>query len=187
MRHKLAALCAMAGAVLFTHDVHAVELIFAYDGSVLSCPDTGFPPCGDTLFPGDDVNGLLVADTGDDPSPTSISSSRFTSFSFQFGDIIDINSSNSMLVGGLLHLDSAMNVAGGSLVIITDAIPDTPTTRLTLQLGASFWAAGVQVGDSYQNIANGVGKLRIIPVPGAVFLFAPALLAFLGLRRRDRQ
>lgn len=160
-------------------------LLFDYGGIVRACPATSNPPCGDTLFPDDLVTGLLEADISHlGGAGGKITYHQFLGFTIAVGDFLVVDTSNSDLVNGGIEVDANGNVLGGFLVFEGDALMTGQTMRLSLNMGSSFWAATIDVGGDQVLIANGVGKLAPVPVPGALVLFATALAGLVGLRRR---
>jgi hypothetical protein len=163
---------------------HADTVSFAYQGTVLSCPDTGMPPCGSQLFTGDafigsiDVDGNAVLPNG------SIGTGAVVDLQFLLGAFIGFNSGNTTPVAGTINLDGAGAVQGGSMAFHTDAIAGAPGSTLSLNFGSTLWTIQALIGGNTVTIASGVGKLTQVPVPGALLMFAPALLGFLGLRRK---
>ncbi len=163
----------------------AALVTWNYSGVVESCPITGIPPCGDVLDVGDFVGGPFTADV-DDIIDTKIPFSAFTSFSVMVGDTFAVTSDNSALIDGVASTDEDGEIDNGFLVILAEALPGAPPTRVTLNLGTGGWVAEALLPDPVF-IAKGDGgfKLAPIPVPGGLVLLAP-VLALMAIRARRR-
>jgi hypothetical protein len=186
MKFKQILATSLLGALLMTGlSANASTITYAYDGVVLSCNDLGILPCGSSLFVGDGIGGLLEVQAAAVVPNGQIGASDIASYNFDFGSIVSFNSGNSMITQSFIGVDAAGDLDGGALVIsAVMIIPGTDGQRLTLNFGSSFWNITAFVGGDNIVVANGVGKLTQVPVPGALLMFAPALLGFLGLRRK---
>ena len=173
-------------ALVMTGAAGAATVTFAYGGSVTSCPDTGIPPCGFILFPGDTVSGPFVVDAADAVPGTSFDYTDVVSFAVMVGEFFAVTSDNSALVAGTVDLGASGRVAGGSLTILATALPDAPPTEVILDFDSNTWLAQALVPGVPDPvfIASGSGGLKPVPLPPAFLVFAPALMAFGLLRRR---
>ena len=184
MRIARTILC-LAALALGTTSTQAATITYVFSGLVESCPVTGIPPCGDILFEGDSVSGPFVLDASSVAPLTDADYTEFVSFSTMVGQFFSVNSGNSNLVAGTVKFDSLNEINAGFLVILAAALPNAPPTRITLNLSQRSWVAEV-VLDNMDPIfiAGGSGgfKMQPIPLPGALAMFFPALLA-LGLLR----
>ena len=163
----------------------ASTVTYQYTGTVLDCPVTGIPPCGVILFPGDSLSGPYVVDAAAAAPGGSFSYTDVLSFATMVGDFFAVTSDNSSLIDGEVFLDDKGGVIGGSLVILATALPDAPPTQVSLDLTAGTWMAEVILPDMDPIfISSGTGKLTLVPIPGALFLFAPALALLAAVRRR---
>lgn len=175
-------------ALLTTAGAHASNITFIYSGTVDACPDTGFPPCGDILFVGDDVSGPYVLPAESVEPGSDANFDEFISFSTMVGAFFAVSSDNSSLTGGGVKFDHRGEITGGVLVILATALPDAPPTRVTLDISNGTWRADALVPEPVF-IAGGTGgfkRVPEIPLPAAVWMFVPAL-AGLGMLRRRRQ
>lgn len=163
---------------------NASTVTFIFGGTVLSCNNAGIDPCGTSLFAGDSVGGSLDVDSAALVPGEQVDASEIAGYSFDFGPDLSFNTGNSNIDQSFIGVDAFGELDGGALVIsATMLIPGSDTNTLTLNFGSSFWTIFADVNGVSTLVANGVGKLTIIPVPGALLMFAPALLGFLGLRR----
>ncbi len=177
---------ALLTAIGFTGmSAQASTISFAYDGVLLSCPDTGFLPCGTDMFTGDPISGVLEVDMAAVVPNGQIGSGDVVSYSFNFGGGLEFNDGNSIVASSFIGLDdNAEPVAGSIRFEGGSPLPSIGDAAVILNIGSNFWSAQVLVDGELIEIANGVGKITAVPVPGALLLFAPALLGFLGLRRK---
>lgn len=179
---------ALLTAIGFTGmSAQASTISFAYDGVVLSCPDTGYLPCGSDLFVGDAISGVLDVDMAAVVPNGQIGSGDVVSYAFDFGGGLEFNDGNSTVASSFIGLDDDANPIAGSITFEGgNPLPGViGGSTVILNIGSSFWSAQVMDDEGHLiEIANGVGKMTVVPVPGALLLFAPALLGFLGLRRK---
>ncbi len=174
---------ALMTAIGFTGmSAQASTISFAYDGVVLSCPDTGFLPCGTDLFIGDAISGVLEVDMAAVVPNGQIGSGDIVSYAFDFGGGLEFSDANSIVTSSFIGLDDSSEPIGGSITFEGGSL--LSDSMAVINIGANFWSAQVLVDGHLIEIANGVGKMTTIPVPGALLLFGPALLGFLGLRRK---
>lgn len=176
-----------AGAMLMLGaSAQASTVQFAFGGVLLSCPDTGFLPCGEELNTGDSVGGQITVNADAIvPDGGQVGTGDLVSYDFDFGGALVISDSNSTAISSFINIDENLEVLGGSLILeATSLFGGTEATMVTLNFGSGFWNASVTVDGETVQIANGAGKLALVPVPGALLLFGPALLGFLGLRRK---
>jgi hypothetical protein len=178
---------ALGAMLMMGASAHASTVQFAFSGVLLSCPDTGFLPCGDELNSGDSVGGLITVNAAAIvPDGGQIGTGDLVGYNFDFGGALIINDSNSSAISSFVNVDENLEVLGGSLILEASSLfGGTEATMVTLGFGSGFWTAEVTVDGETFLIANGAGKLALVPVPGALLLFGPALLGFLGLRRKD--
>ena len=186
LRNSFAAAAVLA-AVACAAPAAAGTFVYEYGGVVDSCPVTGIPPCGIVLFEGDLIGGPLSV-YGDAVTPGgSFAYTDVLSFAFMVGAVFAVTSDNSALVDGSVDLDGSGSVIGGSLTILATALPDAPPTEVILDFSTNTWLAQALVPGVPDPvfIASGTGSLApaVVPLPGALFLLAPALLV-LGLGRR---
>jgi hypothetical protein len=174
----------LVSAMLFASGAQATSATFLYSGAVIrTCPDTVVPPCGTALFPNDLVSGTLVADVTDLADPNIVDAANFTAYSIMFGGMYTVTPDNSTLTGEV-EIDNAGNVEGGTLWLVVDPLNGVDRAGFALIFDSDFWAATVDVNGTKTVFATGSGTLTTIPVPAAIALFGPALLAFAALRRR---
>lgn len=185
MMNRIGVSAAALVALLLTGwSAQASTVPFVYQGTTISCPDSGMPPCGSQLFSGDPFVGSIEVDSSAVVPGTSIGVGSILDLEFMLGDSIEFNSGNTTAVAGSINLDATGAVQGGILVFDTDAIASAPGSMLQLNFGSSIWTIQMTLEGQTETIASGSGKLTVVPVPGALLLFAPALLGFVGLRRK---
>jgi len=87
--------------------------------------------------------------------------------------------------GGLSAIDfdfsPSSKFVAGTLTIGTMVFAVAPDFTTMLNLAEGFYAVTFDIQPALGNMSFGVSA---VPVPAALFLFAPALLGFLGLRRK---
>ncbi|MFK7885557.1 MAG: hypothetical protein AB8G16_01720 [Gammaproteobacteria bacterium] len=183
---RIFAASALGAMLMMGVSAQASTVQLGFSGVLLSCPDTDFLPCGTDLFAGDAVSGTIIAnESAVIPDGGQIGTGDIVNYDFNLGGALMINSGNSTALSSTINLDDNLEVTGGSLVVSADNLfGELETTMVTLNFGSGFWNASVTVNGETFQIANGAGKLAVVPVPGALLLFGPALLGFLGLRRK---
>lgn len=183
---RIFAASALGALLMMGVSAQASTVQLGFSGVLLSCPDTDFLPCGTDLFSGDAVSGQITVDAAAVvPDGGQIGTGDLVSYDFDLGGALMLSDSNSTAVSSFINLDENLEVLGGSLILEAENLfGDLETTLVTLNFGSSFWTALVTVNGETFEIANGAGKLAVVPVPGALLLFGPALLGFLGLRRK---
>ena len=182
---RIFAASVLSGMMMLGASAHAATVDFIFSGVILNCPDTGFLPCGTTVNTGDDVDGVLTVDMAAVMPNGAITTSDIAGYDFNLGGPLMLDDGNSTAVSSSLLLDASSEVFAGSLVLNSPGLfGGMDVTDVTLNFGSNFWFATVTVNNETIEIANGVGKIALVPVPGALLMFAPALLGFLGLRRK---
>lgn len=172
--------------LMMSAPANASTIDYIFSGVLISCPDTGFLPCGDTVNSGDSVSGLISFDAAAVVPGGTLGSGDYAGYSFDFGGPLVFDDSASSVVSSFLALDDDLAITGGSVrFTIPMLFASGEITDVVLTFGADQWFAEVMDGTHPVTIASGVGKIAIVPVPGALLMFAPALLGFLGLRRRN--
>ncbi|HDY84904.1 MAG TPA: hypothetical protein ENH74_04375, partial [Methylophaga sp.] len=58
---------------------------------------------------------------------------------------------------------------------------------LTDTTNVSFTILDAPTSDNIGNLEIDISAVSAVPIPAAAFLFAPALLGFMGLRRKSKQ
>lgn len=175
----------VSGLMMTGASAYASTVDFIFSGVVLSCPDTGFLPCGTDINTHDPVSGVFTVDAAAIIPNSQLTTDEIVSYSFDLGGPLSLDDGNSSAVSSSVFIDDSLNVVAGSLILNAPGLfGGMDVTDVTLNFGSNFWFATVTVDNETIEIANGVGKLAIVPVPGALLLFAPALLGFLGLRRK---
>ncbi|BDZ74625.1 hypothetical protein GCM10025856_23440 [Methylophaga marina] len=76
----------------------------------------------------------------------------------------------------------ASKFSAGTLTIGTEVFAVTPDFTTILNLAAGIYSVTFDITPALGNMSFGVSA---VPVPAALFLFAPALLGFLGMRRKN--
>ena len=164
----------------------ASTVSFDYDGVVRQCPDNALVGiCGNSLAVDDLTIGSLEVDMAAAVPGNQIGSDDIVSYSFDFGDL-SFNSDNSTIVSSFIRVDEFGELDAGSLMLNSTTALDAGVSTLTLNFGSFAWDVIATIDGQNVLIASGIGKASVapIPVPGALLLFGPALLGFLGLRRR---
>lgn len=183
---KPIAIVAIALSLAWAAGASATIVNYAYSGTVDSCPDTGIPPCGVILFEGDTVAGPFAVDTPDALRGGGFDYTDVVSFAVMVGNFFAVTSDNSSLVDGSVKLGAGGQVIGGFLTILATALPDAPPTEVILDFDSNQWLAQALIPNVPDPvfIASGAGSLKPVPIPGALGLFLPALLALGAAGRR---
>jgi len=175
-----------AALVMTGLSAQASTITYAYDGTVRTChvnPAIGI--CGSTLDVDDAIGGFLEIDEAAIVPGGQVGSGDIVSYSFDFGVDLSFNSGNSTITQSFISVDAGGELDAGALVLSsTMVLPGIGSEMLTLNFGAASWEIIATIDGVDTLVASGVGKITAVPVPGALFLFGPALLGFLGLRRR---
>ena len=194
----------LLSALLLSVPAHAALVAVDYDGDIIAAVSVQEDSPTNTLQQGfDEQQGVLLGSAVTVDGGTVAAGTRVDSH------LIFLNSSGNTRIdtNALWSFDGkiigVMSDGPGVLMTDTDSLFAAFNDYFTTGTTAPFGAQGLESNDSYSISAGGYNlKLHMIvtepgdwirvltvsavPVPAALLMFAPALLGFLGLRRKAK-